>query len=335
MIDDRGSGLTKLKHAAIMARVAPSPVASPLVLFALDWDDFFRRYAIEPLVVTYEDLAVAPEAVVRRIIDHLGVRPPARLRPEAWRHQRQADALTEAWVAQYEACDRARRTSSIRHLMSRGVPVVPVSRVLPPGPHPCGGCVATFWEFVEGEPAHSLAPEATGPLLRDLHAAMADYHAITALQLWTRALEAAEGMVVEPAAVAPLPASDRALLRRLYLELRAEIDGAPMRLRPIHGDARPGNLLQTGTGLLWMDFEAVCLGPAEWDATTMPAGTEAWLPDLDTSLLGVLRRMRQVCVVISCWNQYARTTEIARAAAFHLALLKRATGTSTCAIRGA
>ena len=67
----------------------------------------------------------------------------------------------------------------------------------------------------------------------------------------------------------------------------------------------------------------------------MPAGTEAWLPDLDTSLLGVLRRMRQVCVVISCWNQYARTTEIARAAAFHLALLKRATGTSTCAIRGA
>jgi LPS sulfotransferase NodH len=80
-----------------------------------DWDDFFRRYAIAPLRVTYEELAVAPEAVVRHIIDHLGLRPPARLRPDVWQHQRQADALTDAWVAQYEACDRARRTSSARH----------------------------------------------------------------------------------------------------------------------------------------------------------------------------------------------------------------------------
>ena len=67
----------------------------------------------------------------------------------------------------------------------------------------------------------------------------------------------------------------------------------------------------------------------------MPAGTEAWLPDLDTSLLGVLRRMRQVCVVISCWNQYARTREIAGAAEFHLGLLKDATRTSTCVTRSA
>jgi Ser/Thr protein kinase RdoA (MazF antagonist) len=222
------------------------------------------------------------------------------------------------------------------HLLHRGVPVAPPSRALPPGPHPCGPCcVATFWEFVEGEPAGALAPEATGPLLRDLHAALADYRPTIALQPWTRALDAAGANVVDPAAVAPLPASDRKLLHDLYVELRAQIDGAAVRLRPIHGDARPGNLLQTGTGLRWMDFEAVCLGPAEWDAASMPAGTEAWLPDLDAALLGVLRRMRQVCLVIWCWNQYARTTEIARAAEFHLARLKDATRTPTGAGRDA
>jgi hypothetical protein len=35
LVDDRGSGLKKLRHAAIMARVLPSPVAPPLVLSAL------------------------------------------------------------------------------------------------------------------------------------------------------------------------------------------------------------------------------------------------------------------------------------------------------------
>jgi hypothetical protein len=45
--------------------------------------------------------------------------------------------------------------------------------------------------------------------------------------------------------------------------------------------------------------------------------------------------MRQVCLVIWCWNQYARTTEIARAAEFHLARLKDATRTPTGAGRDA
>jgi len=208
------------------------------------------------------------------------------------------------------------------HLLSRGLPVVAPSRAVPAGPHPCGPCGLTFWDFVDGEPADDLPAATTGPLLRDLHAALADYHASPSLPLWTCALEAAAATVLDSAAVAPLPAADRALLHRLHVELRAQIDAAAVRLQPIHGDARPGNLLQTNNGLHWMDFEAVCLGPVEWDTASMPLGTEAWLPDADTALVAVLRRMRQVCLVIWCWSQYARTTEIARAAEFHLARLK-------------
>ena len=54
----------------------------------------------------------------------------------------------------------------------------------------------------------------------------------------------------------------------------------------------------------------------------MPEGTEAWLPDVNAALLALLRRLRQVCLVISCWNQYERTREIACAAELHLGLLK-------------
>jgi Ser/Thr protein kinase RdoA (MazF antagonist) len=216
------------------------------------------------------------------------------------------------------------------HLLNGGIPIVAPSRALPAGPHPCGPCVATFWEFVDGQPAHDLTPATTGPLLRDLHAALADYRASTPLPSWTSALDAAAAIVLDPAAVAPLPAADRGLLVRLYFGLRARIDGAVVRVQPIHGDARPGNLLHTGNGLRWMDFEAVCLGPVEWDAASMPLGTEAWLADPDLALLAVLRRMRQVCLVIWCWSQYNRTTEIARAAEIHLTRLKddiRADGT--------
>jgi Ser/Thr protein kinase RdoA (MazF antagonist) len=151
---------------------------------------------------------------------------------------------------------------------------------------------------------------------------MAEYHGPTELDLWTRALDAAGAMLADPAALGRLDASDRALLHRLYVELRGEIERSTVRLCPIHGDARAGNLLQSPAGPLWMDFEAVCLGPAEWDLASMPEGTEAWLPDVNAALLASLRRLRQVCLVISCWNQYERTREIACAAELHLGLLK-------------
>lgn len=67
------------------------------------WQKFFERRAITPLVVEYEQFAESPEAMVRQIIRHLGLEPPEWLPSETWRHQRQADALTDDWVARYRA----------------------------------------------------------------------------------------------------------------------------------------------------------------------------------------------------------------------------------------
>jgi LPS sulfotransferase NodH len=62
------------------------------------WDAYFLGLGIEPLKVTYEELAEAPEPVVRRVLDHLEVEAPADLAVEAPGLTVQADSLSETWV---------------------------------------------------------------------------------------------------------------------------------------------------------------------------------------------------------------------------------------------
>jgi LPS sulfotransferase NodH len=71
-----------------------------------EWQQFFQRHGIEPLVIAYEDLADDPARTAIRILDHLGLPSPAAPWPSAWQHQQQADALTDAWVRQYHALKR-------------------------------------------------------------------------------------------------------------------------------------------------------------------------------------------------------------------------------------
>jgi LPS sulfotransferase NodH len=62
------------------------------------WDAYFLGLGIEPLKVTYEELAEAPEPVVRRVLDHLGVDPPAGFSVRAPGLTVQSDSLSETWV---------------------------------------------------------------------------------------------------------------------------------------------------------------------------------------------------------------------------------------------
>lgn len=64
----------------------------------LIWD-----HDIAPLLVTYEEFAAASEVTARQIIAHLGLEAPDRLASGTWRHQRQADTLTDTWTARYKA----------------------------------------------------------------------------------------------------------------------------------------------------------------------------------------------------------------------------------------
>jgi LPS sulfotransferase NodH len=64
------------------------------------WDAYFLGLGVRPLKVTYEELAEAPEPVVRRVLEHLGIDVPQDLRIEAPPLAVQADERSEAWVRQ-------------------------------------------------------------------------------------------------------------------------------------------------------------------------------------------------------------------------------------------
>lgn len=62
------------------------------------WDAYFLGLGLQPLKITYEELADAPEPVVRRVLAHLGIAAPDDLRLPAPRLEAQADELSESWV---------------------------------------------------------------------------------------------------------------------------------------------------------------------------------------------------------------------------------------------
>jgi len=62
------------------------------------WDAYFLGLGIEPLKVTYEEMAESHEPVVRRVLAHLDIDAPDDLLVEPPRLKVQADTLSEDWV---------------------------------------------------------------------------------------------------------------------------------------------------------------------------------------------------------------------------------------------
>jgi trehalose 2-sulfotransferase len=62
------------------------------------WDAYFLGLGIEPLKVTYEELADAPDPVVRRVLDHIGIAVPEPLELSAPAPAVQADERSEEWL---------------------------------------------------------------------------------------------------------------------------------------------------------------------------------------------------------------------------------------------
>ncbi|WP_427920829.1 Stf0 family sulfotransferase [Streptomyces sp. cg40] len=69
------------------------------------WERWFEGCGIEPYRIRYEDLAADPEAVTLRVLGHLGLVLPAgrHITPS---HHRQADRLTDEWIARYRNQER-------------------------------------------------------------------------------------------------------------------------------------------------------------------------------------------------------------------------------------
>jgi hypothetical protein len=163
---------------------------------------------------------------------------------------------TERWLA--------RELAVAAFLAERTDLVVPPSDILPPGPHVEDGLWMTLWEFVPHD-THAPPPEARelGRSLRDLHAALADYHGdlapLSEIRDW---LERLLGQL-RPSPT--LTQQDIDWLRSKLDELTPAVFESSLAAQALHGDTSMSNLLRTESGLVWNDLEDVCAGPVAWD----------------------------------------------------------------------
>ena len=90
----------------------PEPRFDPVAIAGLErlavandakWQSFFAQCGADPLVITYEDLAADYAGTIGAILGWLGVAHPDAVRIRPPRLRRQADELSEAWLARYTA----------------------------------------------------------------------------------------------------------------------------------------------------------------------------------------------------------------------------------------
>jgi hypothetical protein len=160
-----------------------------------------------------------------------------------------------------------READLVSWIASAGAPVMPPSGIIPVGPHVVGGWAMTAWGHVEHRAG--VVPDAPSALaaLDELHVAMLDYPGDLPLLIPAADdLDRAIAFGVGEGLLSPGQAGD---LRDRRDGLFAEVVMTAPDRQALHGDAFPRNALVTERGIVWIDFEDCCSGPAIWDHATL------------------------------------------------------------------
>jgi len=208
------------------------------------------------------------------------------------------------------------------HLTSREAPIAPPASSVAPGPHRYGLTVLTLWEIREHVPDRVVEPAQLAAVLRELHAALADYSGD--LPTFVGQLEQAGTVLSDPSRTPTLPPNDRVLLRTLQRRMLDSLQAIDAPVQPLHSDPHvDGNVLSTTAGPVFVEFEAACIGPKEWDLSSLGREVAVFYPPVDFGLLETLRLVRSLCVATWCWTQPERAPEVEEAARYHLTRLRK------------
>jgi Ser/Thr protein kinase RdoA (MazF antagonist) len=191
-------------------------------------------------------------------------------------------------------------------LAAEGAPVAPPSPELPATTHHGDGHVMSFWRYLP--PADPSRPdeETIGSMLRDLHAVLRRY---------PEALPELAPLQDIPAYLArpqtQVSEKGKAALAAAYQRLTTRLDRTNDQ-QALHGDAGAGNLMATGQGWLWHDFEDTCSGPIAWDVAASTSSRyqdgsrvlAAYRAPVDPEELAVCEQLRWLHLTV-WYNLYA------------------------------
>jgi hypothetical protein len=190
------------------------------------------------------------------------------------------------------------------YLAGRGAPVIPPSPEVPATVHHGDGQVMSFWVYVSS-PGDLAGENVIGPMLRDLHAELSAYPAELPV---LAPLEDIPAYLARPRT--RLTPAESAALAAAHARLLAELGSFPA--RPLHGDAGAGNLMATGSGWVWHDFEDTCSGPLAWDVAASTASQRldaarvlaAYGDPVDAAKLSACEQLRRLHLTV-WYNLYA------------------------------
>lgn len=175
-------------------------------------------------------------------------------------------ATLTAWTRRDPFAWMAREVAVASYAAARGAPIVPPASRADPGPHRRNGFVLSLWTyFPPGEQqADALA---TGETLALLHQTLTDCP--EALPLLSPIREQIDEGLAALEREHVVEHGQVTALRSRHEQVLAELDDVSGTIGVLHGDAHPGNLLNTHKQWFWTDLEETCRGPREWDLAVL------------------------------------------------------------------
>ena len=185
-----------------------------------------------------------------------------------------------------------------RQLADTDAPVAALEPRVEPRVYEHDGFAVTFWTYYARIGPDVVSPHDYADALQRLHAGMRSVD-VTAPHFTDRVAEA-QALVASRDRTPSLGADDRSLLDTALRELTIAIRdrGAPEQL--LHGEPHPGNVLNTDTGLRFIDLETCCRGPLEFDLAHVPEAVSERYRDVDRALVRESRIL--VLAMIATWR---------------------------------
>ncbi|MCG7523458.1 aminoglycoside phosphotransferase family protein [Streptomyces sp. OfavH-34-F] len=184
-----------------------------------------------------------------------------------------------------------------QRLAEVGSPVCPLEPRVEPRVYTRDGFAVTLWTYCEPV-APRVSPADYATALQRLHVGMREVDVPS--PMFTDRITEAEDVVADPQRSPELRPADRAFLGDRLASLRGSIVGRGAGVQLLHGEPHPGNVLSTGNGPLFIDFETCCRGPVEFDLAHVPEAVCAHYPGVDHGLLDECRQL--VIAMIAAWR---------------------------------
>jgi hypothetical protein len=214
----------------------------------------------------------------------------------------------------------SRDVTTARHVAVRGGPALaPVGELVEDN-----GFAVSVWPYCKPETPPDDADHNAALALAALHLAMAEPP--VALPTLIARFTAASELLTDTAATSALANRDRKTLQAAVQSVVPEAIGSAV----LHAEPHDRNRLVRDGSTIYIDFEAACVGPIEWDLAYLPdeVALSVW-PDHDIRLRSVLELGVSTCVAVACWRHVSARpwdVEMRWHADHHLARVRQGMG---------